>query len=50
MLLEDILFCLEGVEGYYVVPNPLQGLYEMRIFSISESIGECKMNAKYMYV
>ncbi|PNF14012.1 Gamma-tubulin complex component 2 [Cryptotermes secundus] len=38
MLLEDILSCLEGAEGDYIVPDPLQGPYETRMFSISESV------------
>ncbi|XP_021928970.1 gamma-tubulin complex component 2-like isoform X2 [Zootermopsis nevadensis] len=38
MVIEEILFCLEGAESDYIVPNPLRGLYETRVFSISESI------------
>jgi gamma-tubulin complex component 2 len=38
ILLEDILCCLEGAEGDYIVPDPLQSLYEARTFSISESV------------
>lgn len=50
MLLEDLLFCLEGAEGDYIVPNPLQGPYETRIFSISESVGKCRMNAREIMI
>jgi hypothetical protein len=50
MLLEDILSCLEGAEGDYIVPDPLQGLYETRTFSISESVGKCRMNDKIIII
>lgn len=50
MLLEDILSCLEGAEGDYIVPDPLQGPYETRMFSISESVGKCRMNDKIIIV
>nr|CAD7569218.1 unnamed protein product [Timema californicum] len=38
ILLEDLLYCLEGVEGEYIVPNPLQGPYEPRTFTISSCV------------
>jgi hypothetical protein len=50
MLLDDILSCLEGAEGDYIVPDPLQDLYETRMFSISESVGKCRMNDKIIII
>lgn len=38
MLLEDIIYCLEGAEGDYIVPCALQGPYEPRTFSIGDSV------------
>nr|CAD7264977.1 unnamed protein product [Timema shepardi] len=40
ILLEDLLYCLEGVEGEYIVPNPLQGPYEPRTFTISSCVDQ----------
>jgi len=48
--LEDILCCLEGAEGDYIVPDPLHSLYEARTFSISESVGKCRINARIIFV
>ena len=39
-LLEDLLYCLEGAEGEYIVPNPLMGPYDARTFTISDSVGK----------
>jgi hypothetical protein len=50
ILLEDILCCLEGAEGDYIFPNPLHGLYEARTFSISESVGKCRIDASIIFV
>jgi hypothetical protein len=50
MLIEDILSCLEGAEGDYIVPDPLQGLYETRLFSISESVGKFRMKDKIIII
>jgi len=44
------LCCLEGAEGDYIIPNPLQSLYEARTFSISESVGKCRINARIIFV
>jgi len=44
------LCCLEGAEGDYIVPNPLHSLYEARTFSISESVGKCRINARIIFV
>nr|CAD7424316.1 unnamed protein product [Timema monikensis] len=40
ILLEDLLYCLGGVEGEYIVPNPLQGPYEPRTFTISSCVDQ----------
>jgi hypothetical protein len=50
MLIDDILSCLEGVDGDYIVPDPLQGPYEARTFSISESVGKFRMNDKIIVI
>ncbi|KAJ8868461.1 hypothetical protein PR048_029989 [Dryococelus australis] len=37
-LLEDLLCCLEGIEGHYITPKPLDSNYAHRRFDISSSI------------
>ncbi|KAK7794541.1 hypothetical protein R5R35_009664 [Gryllus longicercus] len=38
ILIEDLLCCLEGVEGNYIVPKPLSEKYGQRHFIISDAI------------
>lgn len=38
ILVEDLLFCLEGIEGVYISPNPLTEKFGHRSFTINDSI------------
>ncbi|CAK9804480.1 Gamma-tubulin complex component 2 [Anthophora plagiata] len=38
-LLWDILYCLKGIDGTYIVSEPLTGSYAVKTFSISPDVG-----------
>uniref|UniRef100_A0A2C9LH46 Gamma-tubulin complex component n=1 Tax=Biomphalaria glabrata TaxID=6526 RepID=A0A2C9LH46_BIOGL len=39
-VLEDLLLCMRGIEGKYILPRPLKETYAVREFLIDQSMGE----------
>lgn len=44
ILIDDLLYCLEGIPGKYIVPQPLKDPYGPRTFEISSEVDEALHN------
>jgi len=40
ILLWDILYCLKGIDGSYIVSEPLTAPYGVKTFTISPDVGK----------
>ena len=40
ILLWDILYCLKGIDGSYIISEPLTNHYGIKTFNISSDVGE----------